>query len=86
MPASTITKPEPDTGTIEAASVWLRSALVVRSTNRRSSSARIARREIVDVLHGAAADAFTDDLGGVALALCSSQFDFVVGIPRSAGR
>ncbi len=40
MPASTTTKPEP-MPVIEAASVWLRSALVVRSANRRSSSARI---------------------------------------------
>ena len=59
---------------IEAASVWLRSALVVRSTNRRSSSARIRAGEIVDMFHGVAPDALANDLGGVVHALRPGQF------------
>ena len=52
-PASATTRPEPATVTIEA-SCWVRSAVAVRSSNRRSSSARMSRATSRDHLHGVA--------------------------------
>ncbi len=77
MPASAITKPEP-MPVIEEASAWLRSALVVRMANRRSSSARIRAGEIVDMVHGVASDAFATRCLAASLMRCDAGHSIVV--------
>ena len=53
MPASAITRPEPTTVTIEA-SCWVRSAVLVRCANSRSSSVAHRVGDVVHALRGVA--------------------------------